>query len=142
MNKQILFFYTANGIGGTETNIIKISRELVARGYKIHFAFLDQQGPLLDNLDFEVSYISCIGNFSKHPFSAIRKYKQLLQRENIDVVLNFGLKVECFSRLLSKKWGIKRIISNIRSTDNHRKCYHILLDRCLQSRVSLWISNS
>ncbi len=142
MNKQILFFYTFNNVGGTETNIIKIARELVIMGYGVHLAFLNEDGPLLDNLNFEISSITCIGNFKKHPFLSYKKYKQLIQKEHIDVVLNFGLKVECFSRLFAKKFGVKRIISNIRSTDNHRKWYHTLLDRLTQKNVDLWVSNS
>jgi len=142
MNKQILFFYTTNHIGGTETNIIKIARELVHRGYGVHFAFLDENGPLLEQIDHDISSITHIGNYYKHPFHARKKYKQLILQHNIDVVLNFGLKVECFSRVFSKKYGAKKVISNIRSTDNHRKWYHTFLDKLTQKNVDLWTSNS
>ncbi|MDR0437868.1 MAG: glycosyltransferase family 4 protein [Bacteroidales bacterium] len=142
MNKQILFFYTTNRVGGTETNIIKIARELVHRGYDVHFVFLDENGPLLEQVDYNVFSITPIGNYLKHPFQACEKYRQLILQHNIDVVLNFGLKVECFSRLFSKKYGAKKIISNIRSTDNHRKWYHTFLDRLTQKNVDLWTSNS
>lgn len=142
MNNQVLFFYTTNSIGGTETNIVKITRELVLKGYNIHLAFLSEQGPLLKIIDFKVCSITCIGDFRKHPIIAYKKYKQLIKINKIDVVLNFGLKVEIFSRILSKKFGVKKIISNIRSTDNHRKWYHTMLDRLTQKNVDLWVSNS
>jgi glycosyltransferase involved in cell wall biosynthesis len=140
--KQILFFYTGNGVGGTETNIVKISRELVLRGYDVHLAFLNEEGPLLNLVDFKISSITCIGNFTKHPINSYRSYKRLVRQKKIDIVFNFGLKVECFSRLLSKRFGVKKVITNIRSTDNHRKWYHALLDRLTQKHVDLWTSNS
>jgi glycosyltransferase involved in cell wall biosynthesis len=141
-NKQILFFYTSNQVGGTETNIIKIARELVFVGYDVHFAFLDENGPLLNSVDYPIASATCIGNYVKQPFQSCKKYKQLILQYNIDVVLNFGLKVECFSRLFSKRYGVKKIVSNIRSTDNHRKWHHTFLDRLTQKNVDLWTSNS
>ena len=142
MGKQVLFFYTNNSVGGTETNIIKIARELVSQGYDVHLAFLIEKGTLLDLIDFHVSSFTCVGVYKKHPFSAYRKYKKLIKEKKIDIVFNFGLKVECFSRVLSKKFGVKKVISNIRSTDNHRNWYHTLIDRLTQRNVDLWISNS
>jgi len=59
-----------------------------------------------------------------------------------DVVLNFGLRVELFSRIFSKRFGIKRIISNIRSTDDWRKWYHTFLDKITQNSVDAWVANS
>jgi len=142
MNRQILFFYTTNNIGGAETNIIKITRELVLKGYNIHLAFLNEEGPLLELIDFQVCSITYIKDFRKHPIYAYKKYKQLITVKKIDIVFNFGLKVECFSRILSKKFGVKKVVSNIRSTDDHRKWYHTLLDRLTQYNVDLWVSNS
>jgi glycosyltransferase involved in cell wall biosynthesis len=142
MSRQVLFFYTSNDVGGTETNIIKIARELVLQGYDVHLAFLSENGTLLQQLDFQVTSVTCVGDYRKHPFSACKKYKKLIKEKRIDVVFNFGLKVECFSRILSKKFGARKVISNIRSTDNHRKWYHTLIDRLTQRNVDMWTSNS
>jgi glycosyltransferase involved in cell wall biosynthesis len=142
MSRPVLFFYATNVVGGAETNIIKIARELVICGYNVHLAFLSEEGPLLSQLDFRVSSITCIGDFRKHPIAAYKRYKQLIRTEKIDVVFNFGLKVECFSRMLSRRFGCQKVISCIRSSNNNRKWGHTFLDRLTQYNVDLWTSNS
>lgn len=140
--KNILFFFSGTLIGGAETNILKISRELSFDGYRIYWCYLINDGPLLDLVDFELKDHLETGLFYKSPKSFLTKYKAFIKKNEIDVVLNFGLRTEIISRLVSKKFGVKKMISNIRSTDDWRKWYHTALDRVTKSSVDLWISNS
>lgn len=140
-NTNILFFFSTTTIGGAETNIIKISRELVNRGYKIYWCSLQDNGPMLELVDFEVEYLNlnlCLKSIFYAPFN----YWRFIKKNRITCVLNFGLKVELFSRPFSKLAGVKKVISNIRSTDSWRKFYHVWLDNFTSNLVDLWISNS
>jgi glycosyltransferase involved in cell wall biosynthesis len=84
-----------------------------------------------------------IGLFASNPLAAIYKYHQMLKQQHIDVVLNFGLRVELFSRMLTPAFSPNtRIISNIRSTDNDRNIFHTLADVFTQQSVSGWVANS
>lgn len=141
MIKNILFFFSTTSVGGAETNIIKISRELFTRGYQIYWCYLEDNGSMLKLIDFDVK----IMHFDAKPlkfFSSARRYKNFLQDNKIECVLNFGLRVELISRVLSKRSMAKRIISNIRSTDDWRKPYHTFLDKRTQNVVDMWVSNS
>lgn len=140
--KNILFFFSSTVVGGAETNILKISRELTKFGYKVFWAVLVNDGPLFQQIDFDLAGKIEVGLFYKKPFSFLKSYKNFVKANNIDIVFNFGLRVELISRLVSKQIGVKKIVSNIRSTDDWRKNYHVLLDRFTQRNVDIWVSNS
>lgn len=141
--KNILLFFSVSRIGGAESNFIKIATELNKSGYKINLIVVDNNGPLIEKLkpvlnDYDIIDI-------RKPFELfknIKIYRHFIVNNKIEVVLNFGLKVEIFSRIFSKMFGVKKVISNIRSTDDWRKKYHTFLDRITQWGVDLWISNS
>jgi glycosyltransferase involved in cell wall biosynthesis len=141
--QKILFFHSVTQIGGAETNIIKIAESLVNDyGMEVHFATLQNNGPMWEHCGFGKSHTE-IGLFSKSAMAAIQNYKNLLQKYQFDCVLNFGLRVELFSRLFTPVFSPNtRIISNIRSTDTDRNIMHILLDMLTQFSVSIWAANS
>lgn len=141
MNKNILFFFSSTSIGGAETNILKISRELSFRGYNIFWCYLNNTGPMLDFVDFEVKILQAEFN-ANSVFKYIKNYLNFIKENQINCVLNFGLRVEFISRILSKFGGIRLIISNIRSTDDWRKFYHTLLDKLTSFSVDTWVANS
>lgn len=138
---NILFFFSTTNIGGAETNILKLSKEFENRGHKIYWAFLDNPGPMLQLADSRFTYLHFRFNFLRLPFS-ILSYYRFIKRNNIECVLNFGIRVEIISRILSKRSGVKRIISNIRSTDDWRNSFHTCIDRITSNSVDVWISNS
>lgn len=140
--RNILFFFSSTVVGGAETNILKISRELTKKGYNVFWCVLVDNGPLFKSLDFELAGVLVSGLYYKQPYKFYKHYKKFVKTNQIEIVFNFGLRVEIISRLISKRYGIKRIVSNIRSTDDWRKWYHIFLDRLTQKSVDLWISNS
>ncbi|WP_421941586.1 glycosyltransferase family 4 protein [Pedobacter sp.] len=139
---NILFFFSSTVVGGAETNILKISRELSKDGYRVCWCYLVNDGPLLQLVDFELTDHLETGLFYRSPKAFYKAYKSFIKKNQIDVVLNFGLRAEIGSRLISKRLGVKKIISNIRSTDDWRKWYHTALDRITKSSVDLWVSNS
>jgi len=140
--KNVLFFFSSTVVGGAETNILKISRELTKTGYKVFWAVLVDDGPLFEKIDFELAGKIEVGLFYKKPIKFLKAYKCFVKTNDIAIVFNFGLRVEIISRLISKRIGIKKIISNIRSTDDWRKWHHVLLDKSTHSTVDLWVSNS
>lgn len=140
---NILFFFSSTKVGGAETNILKISRELARESqYQIYWCTLDDDGPLLDLVDFPLKEYRLFQKFYKKPFAFRKSYRQFIQKNKIDIVFNFGLRVELASRIFSKGAGVKSIISNIRSTDDWRKWYHVFLDKITQGSVDFWVSNS
>ncbi len=143
MNKKILFFCSVTKIGGAETNIVKISHELNALGFEIHFATLEDNGPMFSYCEDIGKSFTEIGLFSKKPFDAIHKYTDLLKKQQFDVVFNFGLRVEVFSRLMTKLISPQtRSIANIRSTNSFRKLHQVWMDKCTAFLVDTWVSNS
>lgn len=140
---NILLFFSVSRIGGAESNFIKIATELHSRGYKINLIVVKDNGPLIEILKPILnSYL--VLDFTKPIFflSRVIKYKKFVRENRIDVVFNLGLKVELYSRIFSKVFGIKKVVSNIRSTDDWRKWYHTALDRITQFGVDIWVSNS
>jgi glycosyltransferase involved in cell wall biosynthesis len=143
MNKNILFFVSVTQIGGAESNVIKISQELVKKGYKVHFATLENNGPMFEICENFASSVTTVGIFYKTPIHSTICYWKLLKKYEIDVVLNFGMRVEFFSRIISKFYSRSiKVISNIRSTDSFRKKHHVLIDQLTFGFVSKWVSNS
>ncbi|RFS23954.1 glycosyltransferase [Chitinophaga silvatica] len=141
--KNVLFFCSITSIGGAETNIIKLIKELTTKGYKVHLASLQNTGPMLDHCASDLISFTEIGLYYKTPKKSYNLYKQLLLKNKIDIVFNFGLRVELFSRTVSKSINPNiKVISNIRSTDDWRKFYHIWLDRITSKNVDKWVSNS
>lgn len=141
--KNILLFFSVSRIGGAESNFIKIATELSKSGYKINLIIVDNNGPLIEKLKPVLNDYVIID--IRKPFGlikSVKRYRHFVVSNKIDIVLNFGLKVEIFSRIFSKIFGVKKVISNIRSTDDWRKAYHTFLDRITQCGVDLWISNS
>lgn len=138
---NILFFFSETGIGGAETNFLKIGREFKNSGHKLYVIALYDRGPLLHQFAQFADAVELIGPIT-NPFRLLRRLKKVIKKNNIDVVFNFGLKVEIISRLFSKWFGVKKIVSNIRSTDDWRKWYHTWLDRITAFNVAFWVSNS
>jgi glycosyltransferase involved in cell wall biosynthesis len=142
MPKSILFFHSVTQIGGAETNIIKISKLLADLNFQVHFATLENNGPMWKQCPHATSFTE-VGLFSKNPLAAINTYKNLVQSYRFDYVLNFGLRVELFSRLLTSAFSPDtRIVSNIRSTDHDRNLFHTLADIITQPYVFTWVANS
>lgn len=139
---NIMFFFSSTIVGGAETNILKISRELVSRGYKVFWSVLEDDGPLRKSIDFDLSGFIETGSFLRSPLKSFRIYKRFVRENKIAIVFNFGLRVELFSRLVSKRLGIRGIVSNIRSTDDWRTRMHTFLDNITCSTVDIWVSNS
>lgn len=128
-------------LGGAETNVLKISEDLVENGYEVHFATLENSGSMF-KLSKSVSSYTTIGLYNKTPVKSIRSYRELL-KQDFDFVLNFGLRVEVFSRILTWFFSSRtKIISNIRTTDSFRSNIQIWLDRLTARFVYQWISNS
>lgn len=140
--KNLLFFLSTTAIGGAETNVLKISKELSKRKYNIFWCYTINDGPLLSLVDFDLKGSLETGFYHKSPVQFYKRYKKFLVENQIYMVFNFGLKVEIISRLLSKRFGVQKIISNIRSTDDWRKKYHVLLDRFTSGTVDHWVANS
>lgn len=141
--KNILFFFSTSRIGGTETNFLRLARDLSTLGFKVHVLVVEDNGPLLSKFDSFACDIEIIN--IKNLFNIINnifRFRNFIIKNKINVVFNCGLKVEIFSRLFSKVFGIDIVISNIRSTDDWRRFYHTLLDRITHFGVDLWVSNS
>jgi glycosyltransferase involved in cell wall biosynthesis len=96
---------------------------------------------MLQLVDFDLKVLET-GIYYKDFFRFRKNYVDFIKKNQIECVLNFGLRVEIISRLLSKAAGARKIISNIRSTDDWRKFYHTFLDRMTKFSVDHWVSNS
>jgi glycosyltransferase involved in cell wall biosynthesis len=130
-------------MGGAETNVVKITRELVERGYEVHLATLEDNGPLIEEFGYLFASKTVVGLFYKTPLKSILAYVNLLRKHSFQAVLNFGIRVEFFSRILTKSFSAQtKVIANIRSTDHWRKWYHSLLDQSTFGLVDVWVSNS
>ena len=140
--RRFLFFFSESNIGGTETTFIEIIKEFSKNNIKCYVIVINNKGPLLDILN---NYIidSCIINIKS--FNIIKTlflFNKFIKKNKIELIFNFGLKIEIFSRLFSKLFGVQYIISNIRSIDSWRRWYHILLDKICRYNTDLWVSNS
>src|SRR6185369_3826699 len=143
MERKVLFFCSETHMGGTETNIISISKELRQRGFEVHIATLEDNGSMFSKCEEFATSLTVIDLFHKVPINSFLKYVRLLKKHKFDVILNFGLRVEIFSRILTPLFSRKsKIISNIRSTDRFRRFYHVWLDMLTHGVVDKWVSNS
>jgi glycosyltransferase involved in cell wall biosynthesis len=139
---NILFFFSNTLVGGAETNIVKIASELKIKGFNVFFVSFENNGPLVYSNGLESNYLE-LGIFSKDPLNTIKKYKNFLIDNNINVVSAFGLRVDLFVRILTHLFkGDIRIISNIRASENWRNFVHVFLDRLTSFKVDMWVSNS
>jgi glycosyltransferase involved in cell wall biosynthesis len=140
--RNILFFFSNTLVGGAETNIVKISRELKIRGFNVFFASFENNGPLVYSNSLDLYYLE-LGIFSKDPLNTVKKYRKFLIHNNINVVSAFGLRVDLFVRIFTHLFkGDVRIISNIRASENWRNHVHVFLDRLTSFKVDMWVSNS
>jgi len=139
--KNILFFFSTTQIGGAETNIILISRELAENGYNIFFAYVKDNGPFFQRIDFVQKGKLEIGPL-KNVCRASLRYHNFIRENKIDVVFNFGLRVEIFSRIFSKLFGVSKVISNIRGADLYKPKLQVFLDRITKDLTDYWVSNS
>ncbi len=142
---NILFFFSNTLVGGAETNILKISKELHDRGFTIHFAVLEDNGPLLDNFEKSVyKSFSVIEKTKFNTFSQILLLNKIIIKNRIDYVSCFGLRVDLLVRIHKFIFfnSKHKIVSNIRASENWRKSVHALLDRITSSMVDQWVSNS
>lgn len=132
-------------VGGAETNILKIAKELFNLGFKIHFVVLDDNGPLLDKYD-RIIYESftVINKIGSNPIAQIFAFNKLIKKNKIDYISCFGLRVDLFVRIHKYLYfkSKHKIISNIRASENWRKPIHAFLDRITSGIVHQWVSNS
>lgn len=142
MSKKILFFFSVTRMGGAETTFVEIIKNYKNNGHECFaIAVIDNGnlGEFLSDLDVPLKIL----NFTKFNFIySLFVYRNYIRKNKIELVFNLGLKVELFSRLFSKLFGVKYIISNIRSTDPWRKWYHTCLDKITAKNTDMWVSNS
>ena len=142
MKRNILFYFSVSHLGGAETTFIEIIKNLSVRGYNCYLIVSNNNGPMLDILKDFIIESKEINIKSLNFIRTIKLYRDFVKKNNIDTVFNFGLKVEVFSRLFSKTFGVGSIVSNIRSVDDWRKWYHIALDKITKNQTDIWVSNS
>lgn len=141
--KKITFFFSNTLVGGAETNIIKISRELKNYGFEIHYLVLEDNGPLLKGYEHIYSTLTIVGRYEKNIFTAAWKFYAFLKQVKPDYISCFGLRVDLFVRLLTiAKYRNTKIIGNIRASENWRTLRHSLIDKLTDFRVYKWVSNS
>ena len=123
-SKKILFFISITYIGGAETHVIRLSKELSKLGYEIHFLSLVDNGPFFNFVNEYSMSCNILHSPLSNPFQllkSINHYRKILKKYRFDLVFNFGFKVEIFSILFTRIFSFKtKIISNIRSTDKYK----------------------
>ncbi|MBN1515432.1 glycosyltransferase family 4 protein [Candidatus Sumerlaeota bacterium] len=140
---HICLFCSTTGIGGTERMALAFLSRCDKAKFKPHFlTLLDDGGEALreaERLGVPRYGLNWRGRFN---LGAFRRFKQYLRENQIDLIHNFGLRAELLSRPVSKRCGVKRMVSGIRDTDPWRRWYHVLADRATAGAVDLFIANS
>lgn len=142
LKKNILFFFSVTRMGGAETTFIEIIKNYKNKGHKCFAIAIEDNGSLNDFLTIMDVPLIILKVTDINIFRTLNLYRKFINENKIDVVFNLGLKVELFSRLFSKFFGAKYIVSNIRSTDPWRKWYHTVLDKLTLKNTDIWVSNS
>jgi glycosyltransferase involved in cell wall biosynthesis len=140
---KIGFFSSAFGIGGTERNIIQISRYLKGKGIDIKVILLRSNQALSTCLERDLIEVYTFNLSAKGILSGnLIKLIKFMRDSKFDIIQLFGLKTNLIMRLLKSFSGWPKLITAIRSTDDWRKWYHVMLDRLTAPFVDLYISNS
>jgi len=130
---KILFIMASKEMGGSEKNLIEYLKRTDTDKFEC-FVGLAKVGNIVED---EFGKI----NIRLVKFDKKLKLLKFLMKENIDIIQLYGLRVNIWARLLGKLAGAK-VVATIRSVDNWRKWYHVMLDRLTSMWVDVWISNS
>lgn len=141
-SKNIIFFFSVTRMGGAETTFIEIIKHYKNKGHKCFAIACNDNGNLNEFLTILDVQLVILKITDINIFRTLSLYRKFIIKNQIDVVFNLGLKVELFSRLFSKLFGAKYIVSNIRSTDPWRKWYHTTLDKLTLKNTDIWVANS
>ncbi|WP_445721070.1 glycosyltransferase family 4 protein [Flavobacterium sp.] len=142
LSKNILFFFSVTRIGGAETTFIEIIKHYKSRGHICFAIAIQDLGNLNDFLTILDVPLLILNIKNINFLRTLYLYRNFIKTNKINIVFNFGLKVELFSRLFSKFFGANYIVSNIRSTDPWRRWYHTALDKLTLRNTNVWVANS
>jgi glycosyltransferase involved in cell wall biosynthesis len=139
--KKILFFANSSFLGGAEANILALSKAL-KKDFNVIVAALEQGGPLLSfALKNKIRIFNPLFKSYKNPVYIFRIIN-FLQKEKVDYLIVFGLKLKII--ILPIAW-IMRVpvrISTIRGLDLWKNKTLIFIERLLSFFTSYWIANS
>ncbi len=139
---HICLFLTTSDFGGTERMALAFLRDCDRSRFVPSLISLLGQGPVPDaaaRLGLPCVALNWKGIWDRRAFRAFRSF---LREHRIDLIHNFGLRAELISRPVSKRTGVRRIVSGIRDTDAWRRWPHVWADRLTAGSVDLFIANS
>jgi glycosyltransferase involved in cell wall biosynthesis len=137
---RVLHVLTSPFLGGTERMVLRVLQHGQTDTVRHELAVLIP-GDDVPRLAEEAGAQVYRGTQQPKPLGRWKALRQLLQREQFDIVQLYGLQADVLGRRAAKKSGAK-VISSIRSTDPWRKWFHTFLDRSTAGHVDFWISNS
>lgn len=132
--KKILIFGLTSLIGGIETYIINLTRNIDLEKFEIYFLAQDDIiGINKEKIEGCFKKIYKVENFKRHPIKAMKTLKEIYVKEKFDIVhLNLSTASSALYALPCKKHSkMTKIISHSHAAGNKNEFQHILFKHIL-----------
>ena len=139
---KILFILSNPSIGGTETFILSIIPELKELNVEVHILNIWKDAKLKEKAyQAKTPYFECSADCRRITLSNIRSMLNLINKNNYDVLIGFGIRVNLTLKLLNIITR-KPLVIGLRGLDLWRKWYHCWPDRLTDFLVDCYVPNS
>ena len=135
---KICFLITGLGIGGAEIHLLNLLPSLNCDKFIISLLDLNEIGEEFGKENIKVYFL---GFKSHNLLSTILKFRKIIKKEKPDIIDSYLIHSNLFGRIFGKMFGVKKIISSIRSDYSDFKLLKFL-DRTTQNLVDIFILNS
>jgi len=100
VNNKILFIINGLGFGGAETQLIRLSKALLDKGFSVSIITLTSDLALLDQLDTRIEHINIPLNRNLKLLGDIQKILKLIKNRKPDVIHSHLFQANIISRLI------------------------------------------
>lgn len=138
---KVCFLITGLGIGGAERHLLNIVPKLKFNKFIISLTNLRDYGNELEKKGIKIYYLGLNEITGINLPLIILRFRKIINREKPDIIDTYLIHANLFGRVFGKLFGIKKIISSMRSDYTRFKIFKFL-DKYTQNFVDLYILNS
>ena len=131
---RILEFLTTFDVGGTERQVVDLTRRLDAARFDARFACLRRGGAFLPDVEATGMPLAEYGINSLHNGNTFRqqlKFARHLRRDGIQIVHTYNFYPNVFAILPARLSGVPRVVASIRDTGVYQSPMQKRVQRCL-----------
>jgi len=129
--RRILYLLPSYTLGGTESHIARLIKELKKRDYEPSICFLYKNFDIIERLEREKVDIRCLNMEHILDIRGFFRLWKILKNGNYDIAHSYLFDANIYLPLVARIAGVKTIVTSRRNYDDWMRWHHIVVQRIM-----------